>query len=546
MRIIWIICCLCLTQPGFGAEPFVFRDVGESAGIFPHAEGLRGHGAAWGDLDGDDWPDLFIATFHNAGSKASLLLRNEAGKFRLDSQPHLRTSGMGSGALFADFNNSGRLDLYVSNCAHGRSGDPAFSMPNSFFRNDGNGQFTDFSRESGTCPPLYEGRGVAALDYDGDGLLDLLTCEQYYSPKVKHGPLLYRNLGNHRFENVSQEVGLPPGFGGLCALAADMNGDTWPDILLTSGTGEHRLYLNDQKGHFREAVSVREVLRWSNAKPEDSPAGAWAADVNRDGLPDLVIGHHFKLPWVTPVAVRLYLNRGVKNGEPAFEDITEAAGLEPLRMKAPHVEFQDFDNDGWPDLLVSIVKFKDGQPHPLIYKNLGIRDGLPRFREEVWSLNDFPDEEDRQQRSSGKLFTKILEQQKIIYMAPCASSDFNRDGRLDLFLPNWWIESRSLLLQNETPGGNWLQVRVQAPGRVNRQGIGAKVHLFPSGQADPQSRISVQEICIGQGYCSGQESIAHFGLGSYEKVDLLIELPHGQGQFFQTGVAANQRLTLQP
>ena len=48
--------------------PFVFRDVGEQAGIFPHAEAIRGHGAAWGDVDGDGWADLFIATFHNAGS----------------------------------------------------------------------------------------------------------------------------------------------------------------------------------------------------------------------------------------------------------------------------------------------------------------------------------------------------------------------------------------------------------------------------------------------------------------------------------------------
>jgi hypothetical protein len=546
MRIIWICAILSVTVTAWGADPFVFRDVGDSAGVFPHAEGLRGHGAAWGDVDNNGWPDLFIATFHNAGSKPSLLLRNEAGKFSLDPQPHLQTSGMGSGALFADFSNTGRLDLYVSNCAHGRTGDPAFSTPNLFFRNEGNGKLTDVSQASGTCPPLYEGRGVAALDYDGDGQLDLLTCEQYYSPKVKRGPVLYRNRGGYQFEDVSQQVGLPLGFGGLGAIAADVNGDTWPDIFLTSGTGDHRLYLNTQQGRFQEAVGVRHVLRWANAKSEDSPAGAWIADINRDGLPDLVIGHHFKLPWVTPVAVRLYLNRGIKNGEPSFEDITVAAGLEPLRMKAPHVEFQDFDNDGWPDLLVSIVKFKDGQPYPLIYKNFGIQDGLPRFREQVWAINDFPDEEDRQQRSSGKLFTKILQQKKIIYMAPCATSDFDRDGRLDMFLPNWWIESRSLLLRNETPGGNWLQVGVQGPGPMNRSGIGAKVHVFPTGQSDPSSRIGVQEICIGHGYCSGQEAIAHFGLGRIEQVDLEIELPHSQGKIIKKGVSVNQRLILTP
>ena len=149
-----VLTVLCMTWFTCGlassADPFVFRDVGEAAGMFPHAEGMRGHGAAWGDVDGDGWADLFVATFHNAGSKPSLFLRNEQGKFRLDPQENLRTSGMGSGALFADFTNSGRLDLYVSNCAHGKKGDPAFSNPNVFFRNDGGGKFTDISKESGT------------------------------------------------------------------------------------------------------------------------------------------------------------------------------------------------------------------------------------------------------------------------------------------------------------------------------------------------------------------------------------------------------------
>src|SRR5438445_11614525 len=83
-------------------DPFVFRDVGDEAGALPHLAGIRGHGAAWGDVDGSGWPSLFVATFHNAGSKPSMFLRNDKGKFRLDDQESLRTSGAGSGALFAD------------------------------------------------------------------------------------------------------------------------------------------------------------------------------------------------------------------------------------------------------------------------------------------------------------------------------------------------------------------------------------------------------------------------------------------------------------
>ncbi|HEY1068577.1 MAG TPA: VCBS repeat-containing protein, partial [Pirellulales bacterium] len=368
---------LLMNAPESRAEdPFVFRDVGEASGALPAASGIRGHGAAWGDVNNDGWPDLFIASFHNQGSKPGMLLLNDAGKFTLDSQKVLNTSGMGSGALFADFTNYGRLDLYVSNCAHGK--ELPISIPNSLFRNDGKGNFKDVSKWSGACPPGYEGRGVCTLDYDGDGMLDLLACEQYYSPKAKTGPALYRNIGHDRFENVSQEAGLPAGLGGLGVAAADVNQDGWPDVFLTHGGGEHRLLLNDGKGKFTEAPGARDVFRWTLAGDEDAPAGVCFADLNRDGLPEIAIGHHFKSPWRTPAPVRLYLHKGVKDGVPAYEEITEAAGLKPLAMKAPHVEFQDFDNDGWPDLYVSIVKFADGRPHPLIYKNLGVRGGIPK------------------------------------------------------------------------------------------------------------------------------------------------------------------------
>jgi len=533
-------------EPSFTAEyPFAFRDVGDEAGIFPHIAGIRGHGAAWGDVDGDGWPDLFVATFHNAGSKPSMLLRNERGKFRLDGQEHLRTSGMGSGALFADFTNSGRLDLYVSNCAHGKVNDPAFSAPSVFFRNDGDGRFTDISQESGACPSGYEGRGVAALDFDGDGLLDLLTCEQYYSSNAKTGPALYRNKGGLRFENVADAAGLPVGLGGLSVAAADVNNDGRPDIFLTNGAGEHRLLLGDGRGRFREASGARDVFRWPDARGEDTPAGAVIADVNRDGWPDIVVGHHFKTPWITPKPIRLYLNRGLKDGELAFEDITDAAGLVPLSMKAPHVEIQDFDNDGWPDIVVSVVKFKDGKPCPVIFKNLGPRDGLPRFRDDAWAVNDFPTDEEKTMKRSGQLFAKILEEKKIIYMAPGPSCDFDRDGRLDLLLPNWWIESRSLLLRNETPGGHWLDVQVEGHSGVNRMGVGSRVNVFPTGKlGDASALLGSREISIGFGYCSGQEATAHFGLGRADRVDVEVILPHGKGKLAEKGVKADQRITL--
>lgn len=521
------------------ASGFVFRDAGDEAGVFPHVAGIRGHGAAWGDVDGDGWPDLFVATFHDGGSKPSMFLRNDKGKFRLDEQEHLKTSGIGSGALFADLTNSGRLDLYVSHCVHGKG-----TAPSLLFRNDGGGKFTDVSKESGACPPNYAGRGLAAVDADGDGLLDLLTCERYYGA-VKLGPMLLRNKGNLRFENVAADAGLPPQLSGLAVAIADVNNDTWPDVFLTSGDGEHRLLLNDGKGKFRDAPGSRDVFRWKVTSGEDTPAGVAIADVNGDGLADIVIGQHFKLPWTKPVAVRLYLNRGIKDGTPAFEDVTDKAGLKPLPMKAPHIEIQDFDNDGRPDIYVSIVKFHDGKPAPIIYRNLGSKDGVPQFSADAWDVNDFPTAEDVSLKSSGKLFAKILKEKKIMYMAAGPTADYDRDGRLDMFLTNWWIEDRSLLLRNETPGGHWLDVIVEGGKGVNRMGVGSKVNVYPAGKlGDAAARLGCREIQAGYGYCSGQEAVAHFGLGKEETVDVEVILPHGKGTVMKKAVKANQRLVI--
>jgi enediyne biosynthesis protein E4 len=543
----WLLGAALLLLVGGGSRaadyPFVFKDVGDEAGIFPHVAGIRGHAVAWGDVDGDGWPDLFVGTFHNAGSKPGVFLRNEKGKFRLDGQEHLRTSGIGSGALFADLTNRGRPDLYVSHCAHGKDG--VLAVPSLLFRNDGKGTFADVSANSGACPPGYAGRGLAALDFDGDGMLDLVACEQYYSPSVKTGPALYRNKGNFRFENVSASAGLPAGLGGLGVAAGDLDNDGWPDLFFTNGAGDHRLLLNDGKGKFREAPGSREVFRWKVAGAEDAPAGVSIADVNRDGLADIVIGHHFKSPWTAPAPIRLYLNRGLTDGAPKFEDITEAAGLKPLSMKAPHVEIQDFDNDGWPDIYASIVKFRDGAPCPVIYRNLGGKDGVPRFREDAWAVNDFPTTEDKAIKRSGPLFEKILKEKKIIYMAAGPSADFDRDGRLDLFLANWWVESRSLLLRNETPGGHWLDVRVEGSAGVNRDGVGSRVNVYAAGKrGDASALLASREVSAGYGYCSGQEAIVHAGLGSVTRVDLEVRLPHGKGTIVRTDIEADQRITI--
>jgi hypothetical protein len=219
-----------------GGYPFAFKDAGDAAGLFPHLDGIRGHGAGWGDVDGDGWIDLYVATFHTGGAKPNQFFRNGKGKFRLDEQPGLRLSMRATGVVFADLDNDGDLDLYVGSMPADQDSKLAAKEGHalrgcSLFRNDGKGNFTDVSAGNGACPAAFGGRSAAVLDYDGDGLLDLLVGEDpipgYNGSKTKSSRL-FRNKGGLQFEDVSRAVGLPEGIPGLGVAAGDVNNDGGP------------------------------------------------------------------------------------------------------------------------------------------------------------------------------------------------------------------------------------------------------------------------------------------------------------------------------
>ena len=233
-----------------GTYPLAFTDTGEAAGLFPDAANIWGHGAAWGDVDGDGWIDLYVATFHMPGSKPNLFFRNKKGKFEPDPQKSLAVSTRGTGVLFADLDNAGHLDLYLGNMP-----DPANKHTGcALLRNDGRGNFTDISRGCGACPQDFGGRSATVLDYDGDGRLDILVGEDplpgYNGSKTKR-TRLFRNRGGFKFEDVTDAVGIPKEAPGLGVAVADVNNDGWPDIFICSGTF-NALFLNDGKGKFKE------------------------------------------------------------------------------------------------------------------------------------------------------------------------------------------------------------------------------------------------------------------------------------------------------
>jgi hypothetical protein len=325
---------------------------------------------------------------------------------------------------------------------------------------------------------------------------------------------LFRNEGNLKFRDVTKEVGLPEDMYGLGAAVADLNGDGRPDFFIPHS---NRLFLSTKDGKYREATELKEVFAWKPLNNEDWPCGAHFADLNRDGKLDLVLSIHSM-----KARNRVFINDGLKDGIPQFRDVTNEVGLSDMvPVRCPHVEVQDFDNDGWPDIYMSAVVLNDGKVTPLIYRNTGVKDGLPRF---VPSFD--------------------VKNANAYYPAG-PSADYDGDGRLDLLLINWFSNNHTRLLRNVSPEKKWLNVKVVGK-TVNRDGIGSKVAVYAAGQlGKPESLLGYQEISTGYGYASGQMPIAHFGLGDTATVDVRVTLPGSKAVIDKVGVKANQVLVVE-
>jgi enediyne biosynthesis protein E4 len=526
------------------AEPFVFRDVAKEVGLTGPLRGMMGHAAAWGDVDGDGKLDLFVGTFADrpkalyekggaTGPVPNQLFLQRRGRFELSTQKSIAWHGRATGAVFADFDNDGRPDLYVTN--NGRLG-----KDNLLYHNRGDGRLELVTDRAGAPLQLPEtARGVAVFDYDGDGLLDLFVL----ATVGKGESMLFRNLGGMKFE---RSKALPGDATGLGVATGDLTGNGFPDVFVG---GSNRLFVNLGGGKFREATELK--LGTDFRSEDDAPScGVAFGDIDRDGRLDMLIGHHSKRPWAAPRPLRLFRNLGSTPEQVRFEEITEKVGLGKLPMRAPHVEIRDFDNDGWPDLYAAIVTFKDGKVHPAIWKNLGAKRGrLPRFQETALVHRpDFPTAEDYNPRMrTTEFFDKLAASRRVMYFAPGPSGDYDNDGRLDLFLPSWFPTQPSMLLHNETKAGNYLDVEVVGGKGINRMGLGSMVLAYPAGQGDgARGRfVASEQIATGYGYASGQPAVAHLGLGDLETCDVVVRLPHSKGAVIRRGVKANQKIRIE-
>ncbi|MGB7846046.1 MAG: CRTAC1 family protein [Candidatus Acidiferrum sp.] len=230
----------------------------------------------------------------------------------------------------------------------------------------------------GKLLPETLGSGCAFLDYDADGWQDILLVNSMDWPGHKRQRTtlkLYHNNRNGTFTDVTKVAGLDVELYGMGVAVGDYNNDGFPDIFITC-VGQSRLFRNTGKGTFLDATKAAGLL----GKQGLSTSAVWF-DYDRDGFLDLFVCNYVRWTaehdvfcsldgknksYCTPEAYRgdtcwLYHNRG----DGTFEDVTASSGVFDSSSKSLGVAMLDYDQDGWPDLLVA----NDTQPNKL-YRNL--------------------------------------------------------------------------------------------------------------------------------------------------------------------------------
>jgi enediyne biosynthesis protein E4 len=338
-------------------------------------------------------------------------------------------------------------------------------------------------------------------------------------PGLKGGKnILFHNNGDGTFTDVSEESGIlqTGGTFGLGVLTGDFDNDGWPDIYVADDSSTSALYQNKKGGRFVDIAVEAGCALSADGKPQ-AGMGVSAGDYDRDGNLDIV---KTNFAGDTP---SLYRNTGGAN----FEDTTFAGGL------GAHTQylgwgcgFIDFDNDGWPDILlcnghvypeVEQLKTEAGYAQrKLLYRNL--RNG--RF-EEVTDL-------------AGPGVTTPSASRGAAF------GDFDNDGDIDVVV-NTVNGLPQLLRCDSTSGNNCIKVKLIGT-KSNRSGIGARVICTSTMPGEGKPFRQIDEVRSGGSYLSQSDLRLHFGLGKAGKVEALeVRWPSGQMDIVKE-VAANQCL----
>jgi len=417
----------------------------------------------------------------------------------------LQGIGYGMGVAVADYDNDGYEDLYVT--AYGG---------NRLYHNNGNGTFTDVTEKSGTGGDGWS-TSAAWVDLDNDGLLDLVVLRylqwnfddvwcgehregyrSYCHPDIfpAVSPLVYHNNGNGTFTDITAKAGLAKPGKGLGIAIADFDRDGKIDIVMANDSMLEFLYRNKGDGTFEEVGLQSEIAVDGDGRTY-AGMGVDFQDYDNDGLPDLVITNLANQKYA------LYHN----NGDSSFSYDSYISGLGGMTLlhSGWGIRFLDYDNDGRKDLL--IAQGHDLDTIELNYPQLHYKEPMLLAR------------------NTGKGFVDVSAQSGEIFHQAWAArgmaiGDIDNDGRIDAVVTT--NDGPAYVLHNETATDNhWLSISLVGH-RSNRDGIGAEIKITTAAGSQ------LTTVSTAGSYLSSSDKRAHFGLGAETIVKTIrIQWPSG-------------------